>query len=174
MTLLLRRPKKRFTRVKHDNSFPVNACRFCLQQAGLDLSDIDVIVFYEKPFLKFERILVSQISSFPKSLPMFLKSTPIWLKNKLNMRRLIGKELKTIFGVVPKEIKFVEHHLSHAAFAYCTSGYDKSDILVVDAVGEWTTTSIMRAEGASFKIIKEQRFGFYWYVVFSVYPIPWF
>lgn len=150
--------EERFTRVKHDNSFPVNACRFCLQQAGLDLSDIDVIVFYEKPFLKFERILVSQISSFPKSLPMFLKSTPIWLKNKLNMRRLIGKELKTIFGVVPKEIKFVEHHLSHAAFAYCTSGYDKSDILVVDAVGEWTTTSIMRAEGASFKIIKEQRF----------------
>lgn len=157
-TVVAAAQEERFTRVKHDNSFPVNACRFCLQNAGFELSEIDVIVFYEKPFLKFERILVSQISSFPKSLPMFLKSTPIWLKDKLNMRRLIRKELKTIFGVAPKEIKFVEHHLSHAALAYCTSGYKKSDILVVDAVGEWATTSIMRADGASLRIIKEQHF----------------
>lgn len=157
-TVVAAAQEERFTRVKHDNSFPVNACRFCLQKAGLELSEIDVVVFYEKPFLKFERILVSQISSFPKSLPMFLKSTPIWLKDKLNMRRLIRKEIKSIFGVTPKEIKFVEHHLSHAALAYCTSGYKKSDILVVDAVGEWTTTSIMRAEGTTFEIVKEQRF----------------
>ncbi len=157
-TVVAAAQEERFTRIKHDNSFPVNACRFCLQKAGLELSEIDVVVFYEKPFLKFERILVSQISSFPKSLPMFLKSTPIWLKDKLNMRRLIRKELKSIFGLAPKEIKFVEHHLSHAVLAYCTSGYKKSDILVVDAVGEWTTTSIMRAEGTSFEIVKEQRF----------------
>ena len=157
-TIVAAAQEERFTRVKHDNSFPVNACRFCLQKAGLELSEIDVVVFYEKPFLKFERILVSQISSFPKSLPMFLKSTPIWLKDKLNMRKLIRKELKSIFGATPKEIKFVEHHLSHAALAYCTSGYNKSDILVVDAVGEWATTSIMRAEGTSFEIVKEQRF----------------
>lgn len=157
-TVVAAAQEERFTRVKHDNSFPVNACRFCLQNAGFELSEIDVVVFYEKPFLKFERILVSQISSFPKSLPMFLKSTPIWLKDKLNMRRLIRKELKTIFGVAPKEIKFVEHHLSHAALAYCTSGYKKSDILVVDAVGEWATTSIMRADGASLRIIEEQHF----------------
>lgn len=157
-TVVAAAQEERFTRVKHDNSFPVNACRFCLQNAGFELSEIDVVVFYEKPFLKFERILVSQISSFPKSLPMFLKSTPIWLKDKLNMRRLIRKELKTIFGVAPKEIKFVEHHLSHAALAYCTSGFEKSDILVVDAVGEWATTSIIRADGKSFEIVKEQRF----------------
>lgn len=157
-TIVAAAQEERFTRVKHDNSFPINACRFCLQKAGLDLSEIDVVAFYEKPFHKFERILVSQISTFPRSLPMFLKSTPIWLKDKLNMRRLICKELKTVFGLAPKKVKFVEHHLSHAALAYCTSGYDKSDILVVDAVGEWATTSIMRAEGVSFKIVKEQRF----------------
>ena len=109
-TVVAAAQEERFTRIKHDNSFPVNACRFCLQKAGLELSEIDVVVFYEKPFLKFERILVSQISSFPKSLPMFLKSTPIWLKDKLNMRRLIRKELKSIFGLAPKEIKFVEHY----------------------------------------------------------------
>ena len=78
--------EERFTRVKHDSSFPGNAIKFCLDYAGLKLDDIDVVVFYEKPFLKFERILTSQIATFPKSLPMFLKTTPIWLKDKLNMR----------------------------------------------------------------------------------------
>ena len=150
--------EERFTRVKHDSSFPSNAIKFCLDYAGLKLDDIDVVVFYEKPFLKFERILTSQIATFPKSLPMFLKTTPIWLKDKLNMRKLISKELNAGFGCQPKNIKFVEHHLSHAAFAYCTSGYEDADVLVVDAVGEWSTTSIWHVRNGRFEIIKEQRF----------------
>lgn len=150
--------EERFTRVKHDNGFPVNACKFCLNEVGLDIGDIDAVVFYEKPFIKFERILVSSIASFPASLGMFLKIMPIWLKDKLNMRGLVAKELKNVFGERPKMIKFVEHHLSHAAFAYCTSGYENADILVVDAVGEWATTSIMKADGSSIEVVKEQRF----------------
>lgn len=150
--------EERFTRVKHDSSFPINAIRFCLGYAGLILEEIDAVVFYEKPFLKFERILTSQIATFPKSLPMFLKSTPIWLKDKLNMRGLIGKQLKSAFGCKPDAIQFVEHHLSHAALAYCTSGFKESDVLVVDAVGEWATTSIWHVRDGRFEIVKEQRF----------------
>lgn len=150
--------EERFTRVKHDSSFPDNAIRFCLDYAGLSLDEIDAVVFYEKPFLKFERILTSQIATFPKSLPMFLKTTPVWLKDKLNMRKLISKELKVEFGCRPKAIKFIEHHLSHAAFAYCISGYEDSDVLVVDAVGEWATTSIWHVRNGKFEIVKEQRF----------------
>lgn len=150
--------EERFTRIKHDSSFPVNAIRFCLNYAGLRLEELDAVVFYEKPFLKFERILTSQIATFPKSLSMFIKTTPIWLMDKLNMRKLIYKELNAGFGFKPKTIKFVEHHLSHAAFAYCTSGYEESDILVVDAVGEWATTSIWHVRNGKFEIVKEQRF----------------
>lgn len=150
--------EERFTRVKHDRSFPSEACKYCLDEAGLSLDDIDAVVFYEKPFTKFERILVSTIATFPKSCKMFLKVIPIWLKEKLNMRRLLSKELKKVFGTTPKAIKFTEHHLSHAAFAYCASGYKEADILVVDAVGEWATTSIMNAKGASIEVIEEQRF----------------
>ncbi len=150
--------EERFTRIKHDNSFPINACRFCLQKAGLDLSEIDVIVFYEKPFLKFERLLVSYISTFPKSYKMFIRTMPIWLKDKLNMRRNIRNVLKAEFGYEPNNIKFVEHHLAHAAFAYCTSGFDSSDIIVVDAVGEWATTSIFKAHHNKIEVVSEKRF----------------
>lgn len=150
--------EERFSRKKHDNSFPVEACRYCLSEAGIELKDLDTVVFYEKPFLKFERILVSQISSFPKSFPMFLRVMPVWLKEKLNMRKLIAKNLKQIFGTTPKQIEFVEHHLSHAALAYLTSGLSETDILIVDAVGEWATTSIFHANESGIKVIKEQRF----------------
>lgn len=150
--------EERFTRVKHDNSFPIQACEYCLSEASLTIDDVDVVVFYEKPFLKFERILVSQIVSAPKSLPMFLRVMPMWLKDKLNMRGLISKEIKRAFGKRPKQIAFVEHHLSHAALAYHTSGYSSADILVVDAVGEWATTTIYRACGNEIRAIKEQRF----------------
>lgn len=150
--------EERFSRKKHDNSFPVEACRYCLSVAGIELTDLDAVVFYEKPFLKFERILVSQITSFPKSLPMFLRVMPLWLKEKLNMRGNITKQLENAFGQKAPMVSFVEHHLSHAALAYCSSGYDEADILVVDAVGEWATTSIIKAEGNKIEIIAEQRF----------------
>ena len=157
-TVVAAAQEERFSRIKHDNSFPANACKYCLSEAKLNFDDIDAVVFYEKPFVKFERIIVSCITGFPRSLPMFLKYMPIWLKEKLNMRRVISRELKKLFGVAPKLIKFTEHHLSHAALAYCASGYAKSDILVIDAVGEWATTSIMRAEDSSIEVASEQRF----------------
>lgn len=157
-TIVAAAQEERFTRIKHDNSFPTNACKYCLDEVGLTIDKIDAVVFYEKPFIKFERILVSSITSFPKSLRMFLKIMPIWLKEKLNMRRLINRELKAIFGNRPKQIKFIEHHLCHAAFAYSASGYDNADILIVDAVGEWATTSIMRANGAKIEVLAEQQF----------------
>lgn len=157
-TIIAAAQEERFTRIKHDNGFPANACKYCLDEAGLTINEIDAIVFYEKPFIKFERILVSSIASFPKSLKMFLKMMPIWLKEKLNMRRLISRELKAVFRNRPKQIKFIEHHLCHAAFAYSASGHGNADILIVDAVGEWATTSIMKADGAKIEVLAEQRF----------------
>lgn len=157
-TIIAAAQEERFTRIKHDNGFPANACKYCLDEAGLTINEIDAIVFYEKPFIKFERILVSSIASFPKSLKMFLKIMPIWLKEKVNMRRLISRELKAVFGNRPKQIKFIEHHLCHAAFAYSASGYGNADILIVDAVGECATTSIMKADGAKIEVLAEQRF----------------
>lgn len=157
-TIVAAAQEERFTRIKHDSSFPANACKFCLEEAGLNIEEVDAVVFYEKPFIKFERILVSNMAAFPQSVGMFLKIMPIWLKEKLNMRRHISKELKSIFGKQPKQIRFTEHHLSHAAFAYCASGYENADILIVDAVGEWATTSIMKANGAKIEVLAEQRF----------------
>lgn len=157
-TVVAAAQEERFTRIKHDNSFPANACKYCLDESGLTINEIDVVVFYEKPFIKFERILVSSIASFPKSLRMFFRIMPIWLKEKLNMRRLICRELKAVFGDRPKHIKFIDHHLCHAAFAYSASGYDNADILIVDAVGEWATISIMKADGAKIEALTEQRF----------------
>ncbi|MBD5208509.1 MAG: carbamoyltransferase [Bacteroidales bacterium] len=157
-TVVAAAQEERFSRVKHDNSFPVKACRFCLEEAHIDISEIDAIVFYEKPFLKFERLLVSHITTFPKSYRMFIRTMPIWLKDKLNMRRNIRKVLKDEFGYAPSNIKFIEHHLAHAAFAYCSSGFDSSDIIVVDAVGEWATTSIFKAYNNKIEVVSEERF----------------
>ena len=112
--------EERFTRVKHDSSFPIEACKYCLAEAKLTLNDIDKVVFYEKPFIKFERILETHIRVAPKSIKTFLKTMPIWLKTKLNMRKLIKKEL-SFLGEYNGMIFFSEHHLSHAAFAYYTS-----------------------------------------------------
>lgn len=149
--------EERFTRVKHDSSFPVEACKFCLAEAKITLKDIDKVVFYEKPFLKFERILETHIRVAPKSIKTFLKTMPIWLKSKLNMRKLIKKELSLI-GEYNGGIFFCEHHLSHAAFAYYTSEFSDSIILTIDAVGEWTTTSVTYGINNKLKIIKEQHF----------------
>lgn len=157
-TIVAAAQEERFTRIKHDNSFPINACRFCLERASLKLPEIDAIVFYEKPFLKFERLLVSYITTFPKSYNMFIKTMPIWLKDKLNMRRNIRKVLKAEFGFAPSNIKFVEHHLAHAALAYCASGFESADIIVVDAVGEWATTSIFKAYQNMIEVVSEKHF----------------
>ena len=149
--------EERFTRVKHDSSFPIRACQYCLAEAKLTLKDIDKVVFYEKPFIKFERILETHIRVAPKSIKTFLKTMPIWLKSKLNMRKLIKKEL-SFLGEYNGMIFFSEHHLSHAAFAYYTSDFIDSIILTIDAVGEWTTTSVIYGKNNKLEIIKEQHF----------------
>lgn len=149
--------EERFTRIKHDNSFPIEACKYCLAEAKLTLQDIDKVVFYEKPFIKFERILETHIRVAPKGIKTFLKTMPIWLKSKLNMRKLIKKEL-SVLGEYNGRIYFSEHHLSHAALAYYTSEFSDSIILTIDAVGEWTTTSVIYGKDNKLKIIKEQHF----------------
>lgn len=149
--------EERFTRVKHDSSFPLEACKYCLKEANIALKDIDQVVFYEKPFIKFERILETHIRVAPKSITTFIQTIPLWLKSKFNMRKLIKKELSTL-GEYRGNIYFCEHHLSHAAFAYYTSDFNDSIILTIDAVGEWATTSVIYGCNNTLEILKEQHF----------------
>ena len=129
--------EERFTRKKHDQDFPSHAVRYCLSEGGIQPQDIDYIGFYDKPFIKFERILTTYIATFPKSLPSFLKSMPVWLKEKLWIPQKIREEL----GETAK-LLFVEHHLSHAASAFFVSPFSESAILTADGVGEWETTTM--------------------------------
>lgn len=151
--------EERFSRIKHDNSFPSKAIKYCLVEANVSYSQIDYVVFYEKPLVKFERILTSHIHHAPKGIGTFIKSIPIWLKEKLNLNKTIAKELnRTLNADRNWDIRFVEHHLSHAAMAYYTSGYEDAAILVIDAVGEKATTSILKATGNKIELIKQQVF----------------
>jgi len=150
--------EERFCRIKHYNGFPSKACRWCLNHASLTISEIDEVIFYEKPIIKFERIIRSAIFYAPKSFHIYLKAMQIWLKERLNLRKTICRELKHNFGSAPKKVLFCRHHQAHAAMAYYTSSFDHSAILVIDAVGEETTTSIFKAEGNSIKLIEEQKF----------------
>lgn len=149
--------EERFNRIKHYNGFPTIACKFCLEHSGVTINDVDKVVFYEKPFLKFERIIRSHINYAPKGLRTFLKAMPTWLKDKLNMRSTIMRELKDAFGFSPS-VEFCHHHLSHAALSYYTSLYESCAILVIDAVGEDATTSIIKATKNSFEIVENQVF----------------
>ena len=149
--------EERFNRIKHYNGFPTIACKFCLEQSGVTINDVDKVIFYEKPFLKFERIIRTHINYAPKGLRIFLKAMPTWLKDKLNMRSTIMRELKDAFGFSPS-VEFCHHHLSHAALSYYTSPYENCAILVIDAVGEDATTSIIKATRNSFEIVENQVF----------------
>ena len=149
--------EERFNRIKHYNGFPIFACKYCLEQVGMTINDVDKVVFYEKPFLKFERIIRTHINYAPKGLRTFLKAMPTWLKDKLNMRSTIMRELKDAFGASPS-VEFCHHHLSHAALAYYTSPFETSTILVIDAVGEDATTSIIKATRNGFEIVENQVF----------------
>lgn len=151
--------EERFSRIKHDKKFPAHAIEFCVHEAKIEYDDIDYIVFYEKPFLKFERILTTHIHHAPKGLKTFVKAMPMWLKERLNLRHTITREMDSIWSVKKKwDIRFIEHHFSHAAMAYYTSGYDNAALLVVDAVGENATTSIMKGEKKRIALIKQQNF----------------
>ncbi len=151
--------EERFSRVKHDKRFPFHAVEFCVNEANIDGDNIDYVVFYEKPFVKFERILTTHIQHAPKGFQTFAKAMPVWLKVRLNMKRTITKELNTIWNVKKEwDIRFTEHHISHAAMSYYTSGYGNAALLVVDAVGENATTSIMKGENGKITFVKQQNF----------------
>lgn len=151
--------EERFTRVKHDKSFPVHAISFCIDKSALCADDVDYVVFYEKPLLKFERILSSHIYHAPKSAKTFLKAMPIWLKERLDMKGTITHELNRLFGCARRwDVRFVPHHISHAAMAYYSSGFNESALLVIDAVGEKATTSLLYGKGKDISIIKQQEF----------------
>ncbi len=133
--------EERFTRKKHDSSFPKHAIDFCLRQAGITANDLDYVVFYEKPLVKFERILQTTLGTFPKSWGVFRESMITWFDEKL----WIKSHLQTKIGIPTSKILFVEHHLSHAASAMYCSPYEDAAVLTIDGVGEWTTASIGKA-----------------------------
>ena len=153
--------EERFTRIKHDSAFPANAIKYCLKEAKISLDQIENIVFYEKPFLKFERLLETYLAFAPKGFVSFTKAIPIWVKDKLFQKSAITKELKSLFG---KEVNwserllFSEHHLSHAASAFYPSPFERAAVLTLDGVGEWTTTSLALGKGKDIKVIKEIKF----------------
>jgi carbamoyltransferase len=152
--------EERFTRKKHDAAFPVNAIKYCLQYAGRSLNELDAVVFYEKPFLKFERLLETYYTYAPKGWRSFLTSMPVWIKEKLFLKKLIREGLNSIEPVDKKKLKllFPEHHLSHAASAFFVSPYEKAAILTIDGVGEWGTASICLGEGNKITVLKELDF----------------
>lgn len=135
--------EERFTRIKHDASFPTNSIRFCLEHAGVRVEDLDHLVFYEKSFLKFERLLETYLHHAPRGWQSFLKSMPIWLRSKLYISRIIRKQLKELgSGRYQKRIIFPEHHQSHAASAFFASPFESAAILTADGVGEWASATL--------------------------------
>ncbi|SDS42305.1 carbamoyltransferase [Gramella sp. MAR_2010_147] len=149
--------EERFSRIKNDASFPANAVKYVLQEAGVGPDEVTQIAFYEKPLLKFERLLETYHAFAPIGLKSFMKAMPVWLKDKLFFRRMINSELKKI-GFPRLKLLFPEHHLSHAASAFYPSPFQEAAILTIDGVGEWANLTIGYGSGNKIKIIKEQQF----------------
>lgn len=152
--------EERFTRKKHDSAFPTNAIEYCLGEGGLRLSDVDNVVFYDKPFLKFERLVETYLAFAPKGFRSFQMAIPIWLKEKLFQKSLLGKKLREIdadFNAVER-LLFTEHHLSHAASAFFPSPFEEAVVLTLDGVGEWSTTSVGYGRGNTLAIDREIHF----------------
>ena len=152
--------EERFTRIKHDASFPANAIKYCLDYSGISLKELDAVVFYDKPLLKFERLLETYYSNAPRGIRSFITAMPVWIKEKMFFRKLLLDELIKIEKIKKSKINllFTEHHLSHAASAYYPSGFHEAAIITLDGVGEWATASICHGQGNSIKIIKELHF----------------
>ena len=149
--------EERFTRIKHTSDFPTNAVKFCLEETGLKIEELDAIVFYDKPIVKFERLLSTFYQVAPKGLIPFIKSIPIWLKQKLFLRKLIFENLKEIDSTIKKKhvnLLFTEHHISHAASSFYPSNYKESAILTIDGVGEWCTASISHGKNNKINVLK--------------------
>ncbi|MDP8983077.1 MAG: carbamoyltransferase [Acidobacteriota bacterium] len=153
--------EERFSRLKHDARFPGHAISYCLSEAGIGPAELDSIVFYDKPFLKFERLIETYLSFAPRGLRSFQMSIPLWVREKLFQRRLLSKRLKEIFGKDldwQQRLLFSEHHLSHAASAYYPSPFEEAAVLTMDGVGEWATTSLACGSGSRLQIVKEIHF----------------
>ena len=152
--------EERFRRERHDARFPSAAIRYCVSEAGLRLGDVDAVVFYDKPFLKFERLLETYLANAPRGVRSFIAAMPIWLKEKLFQKSLLRRELTALAAGTDRlpELLFCEHHLSHAASAFYPSPFDKAAVLCLDGVGEWSTTSAWLGERATLRPLWEQRF----------------
>jgi carbamoyltransferase len=147
--------EERFTRKKHDHNFPVHAIDYCIKQAGLKAEELDYIGFYDKPFLKFERLLETYLAYAPSGFKSFTQAMPLWLKEKLHLPREIDKGLGLHKA---KRYIFTEHHESHAASAFFPSPFEEAAILTVDGVGEWATGSYGSGRGNKITLTHEQRF----------------
>ena len=160
-TIIAAAQEERFTRRKFDHTFPHNAILYCMKEAGITPEQLTNIVFYEKPFLKFERLLETYLAFAPRGFKSFAASMPIWIKDKLFQKSVLCNELKSIFDNNvdwSKILLFSEHHLSHAASAYYPSPFNSAAVLTLDGVGEWTTTSLAVGEENNLNVIKEIHF----------------
>jgi carbamoyltransferase len=168
--------EERFSRQKHDCSFPIQACRYVLKEAGIDYKDLVAVSFYDKPFLKFERLLETYHAFAPQGFVSFLSAMPAWIKEKLFMRHLLASHLSEL-GDANVPVYYPEHHLSHAASAFYPSPFHEAAIITVDGVGEWATTTIGRGRGKDIEILRELQFphsvgllysAFTYYIGFAV------
>ena len=152
--------EERFTRKKHDSSFPQNAVQYCLDHAGIKLADVDYVAFYDKPFLKFERLLETYLAFAPRGFNSFRMAMPLWLKEKLFQKTLLRDEMKRWEPDFDwhKRLLFGEHHQSHAASAFFPSPYEEAAVLCMDGVGEWATTSLAFGKGNKLEMLKEIHF----------------
>lgn len=152
--------EERFTRKKHDSGYPTNAIEYCLEACGITLGDVDYVTFYDKPFLKFERLLETYLAFAPKGYASFSKAIPVWISDKLFQKNLIRKQLQALEPDFSWEerLLFSEHHFSHAASAFFPSPFSEAVVLTMDGVGEWTTTSVAIGRGNSLEVVKEIHF----------------
>jgi carbamoyltransferase len=151
--------EERFTRKKHDPSFPKNAIKYVLEEAELNLNQLNYVAFYDKPFLKFERLIETYVALAPRGFQSFKMSMPIWLREKLFLKDILTKELTKIDNKFnPEKLLFGEHHFTHAASAFYPSPFDKAVVLTIDGVGEWATTTVAIGDGDKLEIVKEIHF----------------
>ena len=153
--------EERFTRKKHTRDFPIEAIRYCLREAKVDITDVSYLVFYEKPLIKFERLLETYLSFAPVGIRSFLAAMPSWLKEKLYLKECMRKELSQVFGVTSRQlppILFPGHHESHAGSAFYPSPYQEAAVLCMDGVGEWATTSAWIGKGKDLDLLWEIQF----------------
>src|SRR5690348_12097263 len=151
--------EERFSRKKFDERFPQHAIRYCLAQAGIGLRDVDFVVFYDKPFLKFERLMETYVTFAPRGFASFVKAMPVWLKEKLFQKRLLQTELQRLGADFdPDKLLFTEHHEAHLASAFYPSPFDEALLLTMDGVGEWATSAVAVGKGTQLDLVKEIRF----------------